>query len=185
MQWSQPRVSRVGDPDLLTKRLRLRRPLVRDVPTVFATHSDPAAVAHNPSDQLPDIDAAQALWRRWDDHWNEHNFGYWAVARISDDLVIGFCGLKVMDLNEVRVLNLFYRFDPAAWGRGYATESALAVTGWAQAARPDLEVIARVRPGNRASQHVALNVGLVRAPALDTVGEDGPDLVYRLPARMG
>ena len=86
-----------------------------------------------------------------------------------------------MTLGDAEVLNLLYRFHPDVWGRGFATESATAVTAWARAAHPHDEVIARVRPVNIASHPVAVSAGLVRAPALDATGDDGPDLMYRLP----
>jgi hypothetical protein len=45
-------------------------------------------------------------------------------------------------------------------------------------------VVARVRPLNVASQKVAVNAGLARAPSLDTAGEDGPDWVYASGAKL-
>jgi RimJ/RimL family protein N-acetyltransferase len=171
----------VGDRELVTSRLRLRRPVEGDVPVVLSIHAEPAAVAHNPSEMLVDAVGAQQLWARWSRHWDVHGFGYWAVTLLPDGRVIGFCGLKVMRLGDDEVLNLFYRFHPDVWGRGFATESATAVTAWARAARPHDEVIARVRPDNVASHKVAASAGLVRAAALDATGEDGLDLMYRLP----
>lgn len=83
-----------------------------------------------------------------------------------------------MTLNDRRVLNLFYRLDPSAWGRGVATEAATAVVEWTDTHRPDEPVIARVRPANTASQRVAVQAGLRRAEHLDTQGEDGLDWIY-------
>lgn len=92
--------------------------------------------------------------------------------------VIGFCGLKVLSFRDREVLNLFYRFDPAHWGRGYATEAAGAVVGWAGERLPDWPVMARVRVENGASQRVAERIGLTRSPDLDEPGEDGPERMY-------
>ena len=83
-----------------------------------------------------------------------------------------------MQFNESEVVNLFYRFDPAVWGNGLATEAAAAVTGWAAANIPGRALIARIRPQNVASQRVAIHAGLAHAEDLDTLGEDGADWIF-------
>jgi RimJ/RimL family protein N-acetyltransferase len=76
------------------------------------------------------------------------------------------------------ILNLFYRFDPAAWGFGLASEAATAVTAWARGSVAEHPVVARVRPENVASQRVAVRAGLVRAEHLDGPGYDGFDWIF-------
>jgi [ribosomal protein S5]-alanine N-acetyltransferase len=83
-----------------------------------------------------------------------------------------------MRLGESEVVNLLYRFDPAVWGRGLASEAASAVICWAAENVPDRVLIARIRPQNVASQHVARHTGLVRAEHLDAMGEDGIDWIF-------
>jgi len=165
---------------LSTSRLTLRRPVEADVAAIFAVHSDPAACAHNPSDALATVVEARGLFSQWDQQWRSHGYGYWVVADPAE--TVGFCGLKPVRLAGREVLNLFYRLVPAHWGNGYATEAATAVVSWAARHRPDMPVVARVRPANVASQRVAVRAGLVRAPMLDEAGEDGPDWLY---ARAG
>jgi RimJ/RimL family protein N-acetyltransferase len=161
---------------LWTGRLVLRRPTPADVDTIYRIHRDRAACVHNPADLLSDRDEAEALYRRWDEHWQRHRFGYWVVHR--DGEPIGFCGVKVVAFRGREVLNLLYRLDPATWGDGVATEAAAAVVGWAAAHAPDRPLIARVRPANVASHAVARRVGLHRAEQLDAEGEDGLDHLY-------
>jgi RimJ/RimL family protein N-acetyltransferase len=168
--------------ELLTERLRLRLPAAGDVPAVQRIHQDPAAVAHNPSDALAGPDAAEDLLRRWQDRWRSDGVGYWIVTGRADPAVLGFCGVKPMRLADAPVLNLFYRFDPVTWGRGLATEAAIAVAGWVTRVRPEQRLIARIRPDNTASARVAAKAGLVRAPELDTDGEDGPDHIWVQPS---
>lgn len=166
-------------PELLTARLVLRPPAAGDVDAVLRIHQLPAALAYNPSDRLPDRAAAADLLHRWLAGWQRHGVGYWVVADRSEPApVLGFCGVKPMRLGDAEVLNLFYRLDPDGWGRGVASEAAAAAVGWARRTRPDLPVVARVRPGNAASARVAAKAGLVRAPELDTPGEDGPDELW-------
>ncbi|MFW6205141.1 MAG: GNAT family N-acetyltransferase [Actinomycetota bacterium] len=185
----------VDNEQLLTARLRLRRPTPADIDAIYHIHRDPQACAHNPSDMLATRGDAEDLYRRWDEHWKRHGFGYWvirsqAVVRAAGGLparvdghqpeatVLGFCGLKLMQLKNLDVLNLFYRLNPPAWGDGVATEAATAVVAWASAHVPNHPVIARVRPENIGSIRVAVRAGLRRAEYLDTDGEDGPDWIY-------
>jgi RimJ/RimL family protein N-acetyltransferase len=166
-----------GD-ELLTARLALRRPQSDDVDAILAVHSDPRTCAHNPSDALANHDEAAGLFAHWDGHWLRHGFGYFAVRRQGSAAVLGFCGLKFTTFQERRVLNLFYRLAPAAWGDGIAGEAATAVVGWAGERLPGQPVVARVRPENLASRRVAERAGLVRAVDLDEPGLDGFDLIY-------
>ena len=139
-------------------------------------HSDPRACAHNPSDALATRAEAAGLFEYWDEHWRRHGFGYYVVRRQAGPL--GFCGVKFMTFRDRRILNLFYRLDPAAWGDGVAGEAATAVVEWATGHLPEYPVVARVRPENVASRRVAARAGLVRAEALDGRGLDGFDLIY-------
>jgi ribosomal-protein-alanine N-acetyltransferase len=168
--------------ELVTRRLSLRRPAPADVDAIFSINSDQRACVHNPSDMLATRDEAQQLFRRWDEHWLRFGFGYWVVRRRDSATPIGFRGIKVMQLNESDVVNLFYRFDPAIWGHGLASEAASAVTGWAAQNIPGRALIARIRPQNVASQRVAIHAGLARAGHMDALGEDGVDWIF-VPAR--
>jgi [ribosomal protein S5]-alanine N-acetyltransferase len=174
-QMSDP--SRDGE-ELVTRRLSLRRPAPADVHAIFSIHSDQRACAHNPSDMLATRDEAHQLFRRWDEHWLRFGFGYWVVRRRDSATPSGFCGIRVMQLNESDVVNLFYRFDPAVWGSGLASEAASAVTGWAAQNIPARALIARIRPQNVASQRVAIHAGLARAEHMDALGEDGVDWIF-------
>jgi RimJ/RimL family protein N-acetyltransferase len=164
--------------ELVTRRLSLRRPAPEDVDAIFTIHSDPRASAYNPSDGLATRSEAEELFKRWDDHWQRFGFGYAVAHERASAARVGFCGVKFMELAGREVLNLFYRFAPAAWGRGLASEAASAIVHWATTHIADFPVIARVRPENVASQRVAINSGLVRAEHLDGPGYDGPDWVY-------
>jgi [ribosomal protein S5]-alanine N-acetyltransferase len=161
--------------ELKTGRLLLRRPLPTDIDTIFTIHADPMACAHNPSDALATRTEAEQLFLRWDEHWRNHGFGYWVVRHHEQTATLGFCGIKYVG---PRLLNLFYRYAPAHWGQGIASEAATVVVRWATTRLPGHSMIARVRPDNVASQRVAVRAGLTRAEHLDGEGYDGFDLVY-------
>jgi [ribosomal protein S5]-alanine N-acetyltransferase len=172
---------RFHNEELQTTRLSLRRPTPADIDTIYRLHYDPVACAHNPGDMLANRAEAEDLYRRWDEHWQRHGFGYWVIRGRNNHEAcepLGFCGIKLIQLHGRTVLNLFYRLDPSAWGNGVATEAATAVVGWATSHMPDRPLIARVRPDNMASLKVAARTGLRRAPHLDTAGEDGLDWIF-------
>ncbi|KUL68042.1 acetyltransferase [Streptomyces sp. NRRL WC-3605] len=163
---------------LHTSRLSLQRPTEADIDAILAIHRDPEACLHNPSDALTGLDEAGELYRRWNDQWQQCGYGYWVVRRHGSALQLGFCGIKPMELQGMKVLNLFYRFAPSAWGQGFASEAATTVAAWALRHVPGLPLIARVRPDNIASQRVAVRAGLTRAEHLDGAGYDGFDWIY-------
>jgi RimJ/RimL family protein N-acetyltransferase len=156
----------------------MRRPTPADIDAIFAITADARTTVHNPSDAIVTRRDARELFRRWNEQWDQYGFGYWVVRRHGADTTLGFCGLKAMQFRSGWVLNLFYRFAPRSWGHGIASEAAGAVVAWAAEYAPHWTVIARVRPGNLASQRVALKSGLVRARDLDADGFDGVDWVY-------
>ena len=164
--------------ELRTSRLVLLRPAPADVRAVWCIHRDPRACAHNPGDAISTRGEAEERLSAWVAHWERYGFGYWVIRWAGRGEVLGFCGIKRMELHGRPVLNLFYRLDPAAWGGGVATEAATAVVEWAAENRPGERVIARVRPGNKASLTVAERAGLRRTPELDTAGEDGLDWIF-------
>ena len=169
--------SRAGE-RLQTARLSLRRPTAADIDAIFEIHSDPRACLHNPSDRLTQREGAEELYQRWNEQWQRYGYGYWVVRRRRSATQLGFCGVKPMELNGMKILNLFYRFTPSAWGQGLASEAGTAVAAWASRQVPDLPLIARVRPANVASQRVAIRAGLTRAEHLDTTGDDGLDWIF-------
>src|SRR6266540_6218597 len=95
--------------EMLTARLSLRRPTPTDIDVIYSIPRDPRACGHNPADMLATRADAEDLYRRWDQHWQRHGFGYWVVhPREASDprLRLGFCGLKLMRLANREVLNL-------------------------------------------------------------------------------
>jgi RimJ/RimL family protein N-acetyltransferase len=150
-----------------TERLVLRRPEQSDLDALFRIHGDPATWTHSPGAVHTEVEQSEEFLRRWLAHWDEHGFGYWSVER--GGAVIGFAGLWLMpQWHGIRdVLNVYYRFEPASWGNGYATEAVRAAVDLAHRHFAGTPLVARVRRTNHESARVALRVGFERRADLD------------------
>lgn len=169
------RLAQVGTPGELraaftpvqTARLLLRAVHPGDVDAVFAIHGNPETYRFHPDGVARSREESAAQLAGWQREWREFGFGFWAITVSTDPRVVGFGGLTRRRFRERSVLNAYYRLDPSAWGRGYATEMAAAAARLARKLLPELPMIVRTRPGNLAAQAVARKVGLVRAIDLD------------------
>ncbi len=147
---------------MMTARLRLRRPVAGDARRYFEIHSDPRTYHHLPSAAMRDESEAAERLDAWRRHWDEHGFGYAVVETTDDTAVVGFAGLCHVRLAGHEVLNLYYRFDPAHWGRGLATEAGRAVVDDGSGRLPDHPIIARIARNNPSSIRVAERLGMQR-----------------------
>lgn len=159
-------------PDWTSARIGFRRPEPGDVDAIFRVHSDLRTYAHRPQGVMRDRSRAVEVYDIWRRHWDAHGFGYAVLEpcdRSSGALppVLGFAGLRWGEVLDHQVLNLYYRLDPAAWGRGLATEAASVLVAWAARQWPDVPVLARVATNNPASRRVAEQVGLAAIAETD------------------
>jgi ribosomal-protein-alanine N-acetyltransferase len=150
-----------------TDRLLLRAVSDDDVDASFAIHGNPDTYHFHPAGVARSRAQSAEQLAEWRRAWHEQGLGFWAVRLPAENGVIGFGGLTRQTFRECPALNTYYRFDPSAWGHGYATEMAGAAVALAQELLPEVPVIVRTRPENRAARAVAEKLGLARAPRLD------------------
>lgn len=166
---------------LETGRLLLRRPEETDRTAAVRLHADPRTNAHNPGAVTES--AADRTFRAFLRHWRAEGFGYWAVTLAGQpEEIIGFTGVRLLDVAGQPALNLYYRYDPSAWGRGYATEGAVAAVRQARLHLPELPVVARTTADNLGSQKTALAAGLERRPDLDIDHGAWTEVFFTAPA---
>ena len=84
----------------------------------------------------------------------------WAVEHAADARLIGFCGLCPQTIEGTEHVELGYRFDPAFWGRGLATEAARACCTLAFGQLGLGHLIAIIEAENLASIRVAEKCGM-------------------------
>jgi RimJ/RimL family protein N-acetyltransferase len=165
------------EPDeIRTGRLLLRRVGLGDVRSAIAVMSDPETNRFNPAG-TPSAEQAAKMLVEWQAHWARDDIGYWAVELSETGEVIGFGGLRHHELDGEPTLNLFYRFRPRHWGRGYAPEMARAAIDWASRDRPGRPVVIITDPDNTPSQRVAEKLGFAHVGEHTT--DEGPVVVWR------
>lgn len=162
--------------EVRTERLVLRRPRDSDGEAMFRVHGDPDTNRYNPAGPDRDLATSVAVLNEWLRLWEQDGYGYWVVVPMGTEEVCGFGGVRRIPWRERDVLNLYYRFAPNVWGRGYAAETVREAVRLARAYLPHLPVIARVRAENVPSIRMAERAGLERRADLDT----SEHLVYAL-----
>ena len=102
-----------------------------------------------------------------------HGYGRMACIEKSSGRLVGFSGLKFLD--DMQETDVGYRFLPACWGKGYATESGRALMAQGRAQFGIQRIIGLVQPANGASARVLEKLGLVHERTFDP--EDGHGLL--------
>lgn len=135
---------------LTTERLRLRRWRADDELQIATLSADPEVARYLGPATGPYVE-------RYEHHWREHGFGLWALEPLDRDGCIGFVGIaRPTWLPAVaHRIEIGWRLAHAEWGKGYATEAALAARDHAAGALQITNLISIIHAENRRSQRVA------------------------------
>ncbi|WP_431878133.1 GNAT family N-acetyltransferase [Amycolatopsis sacchari] len=144
-------------PEIRTERLLLRPLTEADRAVVVRIQTDPRTNRYHP--EPPDAAESDAKFDSWLEDWAAHGFGYLPVRALATGEVLGVGGLQLRTFGDEKILNVYYRFLPEAWGHGYATEMAAAVIGWADRTLPRYPVQISVNVANQPSMNVAKRLG--------------------------
>jgi ribosomal-protein-alanine N-acetyltransferase len=103
-------------------------------------------------------------------------YGFWVIRELDggDGSLAGTVGLRQLDELGPEIV---YSLTPDVWGKGYATEAAGVVVGYALGTLGLPEVLAEVDNGNTASAAVIKRLGLT--PFDEVPGLLGPMTRYR------
>jgi RimJ/RimL family protein N-acetyltransferase len=118
---------------------------------------------------IPDRAASDALAQRFQDHFAQHDFGFWAVELPGMAPFIGFVGLVhvAFAAHFTPAVEIGWRLDPAFWGHGYATEAAQLALQHGFHHLGLREIVATTVPANLRSRAIMQRLGMQRAPADD------------------
>ncbi|MCC6918487.1 MAG: GNAT family N-acetyltransferase [Alphaproteobacteria bacterium] len=145
-------------PVIETPRLLMRGLEAADAPALARIHGDAEVMRFlggRTDDTLPGAYDKILLYVG---HWVLHGCGKWAVVEKSSGRLVGRTGF-IDAPYEWPGLELGWTFGRESWGKGYATESALAARDWAFTQLGVTSILSMIAPANAASQRVAARIG--------------------------
>ncbi len=165
---------------LETERLILRLPELGDLDSLAALYGDAETMryigAGVPLDREATAKRLAAMLANAAKEWSAEKlaqFAELALASERDDLhcglwmmiekrsrrFVGRAGLLTWNLDGAPELEVGYMVAREHWGRGLATEAALAIRDYAFDRLGSRRLVSLIRPENRASQNVAAKLG--------------------------
>jgi RimJ/RimL family protein N-acetyltransferase len=143
-------------PHLETERLRLREFRADDFEAYATFMADPEVARYIAPAPMSREDAWRSLASTIG-HWTLRGYGTWAVERKADGAFMGRVGM--INPEGWPGLEIGWTLGRPYWGRGYATEAALASMRYAFLTQPVDRLISNIDPANTASQSVARRIG--------------------------
>ncbi len=132
-----------------TERLILRRFESGERQLIYTLNEDPEVTRYT-GDPVRDLaHANEVLDQVILPQYALYNHGRWAVHTKPGMEFIGWCGLKYRP--ERDEVDLGYRFIKTAWGKGYASEAAMASINYGFEKLGLRRIVGRAMPGNIAS----------------------------------
>jgi len=146
---------------LATPRLCLRRFVPADAVALADLDSDPLVMQHISGGRpTPRQRIEQEILPRWISHYAPAScIGYWAAESLPDGEFIGWIHLRP-DRFTPEDMELGYRLLRRVWGRGLATEGAIALLDHAFRREGIEWISARTLAANQASRRVMEKCGL-------------------------
>jgi RimJ/RimL family protein N-acetyltransferase len=141
---------------LETERLTLRELTIGDTAGLLAIFGDPAAMWAFPATK--DHVETEDWIRKARASYAVNRWGSWAVVRRTDGLLLGDCGPMYESVEGELVPELGYHILRSEWGRGYATEAAIACRDWFFTNTNFDRLVSIVWPPNAPSRRVAERV---------------------------
>jgi len=139
-------------PSLNTQRLTLRPLVPADAVALHRIYQVDGVLRYFPDPQPPPLERVERNLLLQRAHWEQHGYGNWGVLAPGQVEIIGWAGLQFLpDTGETEV---GFLLDRPFWGRGYATEVALASLRYGFEKFHFPEIIGLVHPENLASQRV-------------------------------
>lgn len=145
-------------PEIETARLRLRAFKPGDLDELFLVFGDAQVMRHLSGGKTRSREETEAGLLRTIEGWQRRGFGLWAVTVKESEEMIGYCGLILLDgTTEIEVA---YGLARAHWGKGYATEAALAALRFGFEQLKLERIVAVVNPENAPSRRVLEKLGM-------------------------
>ena len=145
-------------PILETERLILREFSPHDATALGQVLSDPETMKYYPAPL--DLSGTEQWIDRNLRRYSEDGVGLWVmVLKASSDL-IGDCGIIRQHVDDEYLYEIGYHLRRDHWGKGLATEAAIACREWAFANLQADRLISLIHPENLPSRRVAERNGM-------------------------
>ena len=145
-------------PTITTTRLSLRPFTLDDIDSLHQILEIPGILQYFPNPDPPERERVEKLIKRQIKHWQDYGYGWWAVVSRAEKQLIGWSGLQYLpDTDEIEI---GYLLSKPFWGKGLATESAIAGLDFGFDRLGLREIIGIVHPENFASQGVLKKIGM-------------------------
>jgi RimJ/RimL family protein N-acetyltransferase len=139
-------------PTVRTPHLVLRPLQEADASILLRIYQTEGVLRYFPNPIPPPLEKVQRFIAGQQAHWEKHGYGNWGILLEGQAEVVGWVGLQYLpELNETEVGFLLAR---PFWGKGYATEAALASLNFGFENFKLDHIIALVHPDNLASRRV-------------------------------
>ena len=139
-----------------TERLTLRELTLDDTDGLFEVLGDPITMEHYPAPKTREETRAWIAWAHAS--YDANGFGLWGVERNVDGAFLGDCGPMLQPVEGELVPEIGYHIVRREWGRGYASEAALACRELVLGDLGFSRVVSIVAPENLPSRRVGEKV---------------------------
>ena len=145
---------------LETKRLLLRPFHTQDVDRFAQICANPNVMRYIGNGTPESRTIVTSKIKTWIELYEQQGYGLMALVMKETNELIGFCGLMYQVVDEEACVELGYRLDEPYWGRGIATEAAVAVKNHAFNQLNIPMLISIIHHENINSKRVAHKVGM-------------------------
>ena len=145
-------------PTLHTLHLALRPIVSADAETLYRVYQNEGVLQYFPNPTPPPLEKVERFVMLQQAHWEKYGYGNWGILPEGEQDIIDWVGLQYLpELNETEV---GFLLDKPFWGKGYATEAALASLKFGFEHFKFDHMIALVHPENMASRRVIEKCGM-------------------------
>ena len=167
---------------LETERLILRVPQLSDIDNLIALRTDPEVMSclggfgqEFGTGVIQEADEIAYQLSLAQDYFDTYGLGFFCAFEKETWAFIGQAGLFHLCFNTQQSdIELAYRLHKKYWGRGYATELAIALIDWGLYTYKLPKIIAPVHPGNKRSIRVLEKAGMTCQETIHHKGHDLP-----------
>lgn len=165
-----------------TDRIILREWQESDRPQFARMNGDPLIMEYLP--RPLDEEASNHLVDKFEQHFDKHGYGLYALERKEDGAFMGFTGLNTVEFTapftspKKPATEIAWRLDYEYWGKGYGSEAAQAVLDHGLGALDIPEVMAFTVFDNKRTIGLIEKIGMHRVEGGDfyypTLPKDHP-----------